>query len=120
QPDRDHHQDGDAHEPAALADTDGLAFTRARSLGRRGGVGEIRDRGDAHRIASSARKRRMFQIMTGITPRNRITAMAAPRPLLFWTKNHLIMRSAMTSVWLVSALPMTKTMSNTLRALMIM
>ena len=46
--------------------------------------------------------------------------MAAPRPSWLLMKNQRIIRSAMTSVPSVSALPMTNTMSNTFIALITM
>ncbi len=70
--------------------------------------------------ASCSRNWRTFQTITGMMATNSTTAMAAPRPSWLLMKNHSIMRSAITSVPLVSALPMTNTMSNTLSALMTM
>ena len=63
----------------------------------------------------------MFQIITGITATNRITAIAAPRPSWWLRKNHRIIRSAITTVPFASAFAgCTKTMSKTFIALITM
>src|SRR5690606_17572997 len=119
QPDHGHDQDRDPHEPPALADADRLGPGSLRRL--LGLEVDLVDGGcEAHRTASCSRKRRTFQTITGMTARNKTTAIAAPRPSWLLMKNHRIMRSATTSVPLVSALPITNTMSKTFIALMIM
>src|SRR5262249_34334915 len=94
QPEHDDDEDRDPHEPPGPA--------AASGDGR-------------HRISSCWRNCRTFHTITGMMATNSTTAMAAPRPSLLLMKNHLIMRSAMTSVPLVSAPPITNTRSNTLR-----
>src|SRR5919106_241594 len=115
QPQDHDQQDRYPHQPAAAA-----AIPLHEPAARlRDGGGRYRWRA-AHLVASCSRNLRTFQIMMGTIATNRTTAMAAPRPSWLRMKNHRIMRSAITSVPWVSALPMTNTMSKTFSALMTM
>src|ERR671918_2696508 len=115
QPQDHDQQDRYPHQPAAAA-----AIPLHEPAARlRDGGGRYRWRA-AHLVASCSRNLRTFQIMMGTIATKRTTAMAAPRPSWLRMKNHRIMRSAITSVPWVSALPMTNTMSKTFSALMTM